>query len=160
MNSAELWSGHEYAWIPERGRGQSFSPYAKRIKVLSVKKIVQYGNERRTAMCTFEVLDWEGHSPYPEPEYRTEPAREIVAFWDEFWSEHEEQLEKRKQQEAEKVRKEYEAEIERRKIINGLVSAGFNEDDIRFDKTFGSYVRIEKEAVKDWLRNFSIEEGQ
>lgn len=153
MKASEFWAGHEYAWIPNRGKGESFSFNVRRIKVSRIMKHREYGNRNATTTVQFELLDWDGNSN-PEPDIRTANAREILAFWDDYWSEHEERLEKyveRKREEAEQVRRN---QLNTAAIKAGLIEKGFDERMF----TISHAVTIQRKEIMRWL-GIDVAEG-
>lgn len=149
MNSQSLWAGHDYAWIPNRGKGMTFSYSVVRVKVQKVSKRRLYGNQNASTLVTFEVLDWDG-IPNPSPDIRNGiPAREIIDFWDSYFNEHEDRLSgymERRAKEAQAIRTK---QMENAAITTALVERGFNKDDISIE--YSSYVRIDRKAMMEFL---------
>lgn len=151
MNSQSLWAGHDYAWIPNRGKGMTFSYSVIRVKVQKVSKHRLYGNQNATTLVTFEVLDWDG-IPNPSTDIRSGiPAREIIDFWDSYYNEHEERLNARKEQRAQEAAAARKKQMENHAIATALVERGFDKEDFNMDYSSTTYVRIDRKALMKFL---------
>lgn len=109
MNLQELWAGTDYAWYEDKGRGEKYRPYAKRVKVIRAFKQRIYGNQRESGFAEVMLLDDDGEPQLKQDgSHRTKEirARDIAMRWEPYAEERayrEAQREKmaREQEEAE-----------------------------------------------------------
>lgn len=99
MNAQSVWPGHEYAYVTYV-RKKHFPMNASRVKVLSLRKVKEWGNERDSTMATVTFVDSELT--------REVNVRNLHDFWDSYIDEREGRL-------AEKRREEEEAQERLRK---------------------------------------------
>lgn len=87
MNLQDLWSGNDYAWYEDKGRGEVYRSYAKRVKIIRTYKERIVGNTRETGYAEVMMLDDEG-SPKEDSQgnhiVRSIRARDVAMRWDEY----------------------------------------------------------------------------
>lgn len=151
MNAQSLWAGHEYAWIPQKQKGQTKSFSVRRVRLISMTKRRLYGNQNATTLVSFEVLDWDG-VPNPEPAIQSGiPAREIVDFWDSHWSENEEYYEGRKARIMEEAAQKRARQMEDATILAALDARGIPREHVTFPPNNSRLVYIERAQLMEWL---------
>jgi len=157
MDAASIWAGEHYAWMPDRGRYQNvetFTAQVKRVKVHGLRKAYRYGNDRRTTMVRFEVLDWDG-GEFAEQRIQEEPARQLVETWSEYFSMHEEKFEKHLERKREEARKEQERHDHEMMFRKKLQALGLDLDNVKFDR-YSKTISINLDELRRWLNLITV----
>ena len=125
MKAQSIWRGHDYAYIPSRGRNERFSFRVVRIKVKGTYQEKSQFKKNASTWAEVELLDWSGLSTGRTIRVR---AYDIVDFWNDFYSEYSEKLEaylvrEREQAAAAKRREQEKIEVlDFVKNLNHLIS--------------------------------------
>jgi hypothetical protein len=161
MNLNQILPGTDYAWLPNRGRGEEFrwpsahwpNDYMRgvhRVKAIRTFSEKRPGNKRETGYVEVFVLDEEGEFQYDEQgEYLTRKARvrDIATFWEEYEDErdHRTVLRDKERQEREARR------IEQERIWREQAEARERERQERLEAE-----RIERERIDQERRAYLL----
>lgn len=104
MNAQSVWPGHEYAYTPYV-RKKYFPTDARRVKVISVRKVSAWGKQRDDTMATIEFNSAPGV-------HREVNVRNLYDFWDSYEDEKNGRLAEAERKEQERIRQEEERKVE------------------------------------------------
>lgn len=159
MNLNQLWSGNDYAYFPNKGRGEVYRSNGVRVRIMRVYKRQLDGNTRESGFAEVLVLEDDGTpkqrrqwdsalSQYVEGDYIMEVrARDIALRWDEYVDEREHREAERHKQEEE--RRERYAQMERERLAR-------LEEERRLAEERAKKEEAQKEAIKTYLGTVGI----
>jgi hypothetical protein len=153
MNANQLWSGNDYAYSPNRGRGQSFIHGAERIRV--IRTFQERDNDSRRARTMVEGLFISNATGKPRKAYsgddlkRNVRARDIFMRWDEYEDEEryrDEQAEKIEQERRERQQKDQDSKT---RILEALEAKGIERTAVSSINDYG--ITISRHVIESWL---------
>lgn len=157
MNANALWAGNDYAYVEGRGRGQQYSPSAKRVRVIRVfPKKNSYYAERATTMVEAEFLTdngeprlWTYGQNVGQPIVREIRARDIINHWNEYAEMREyrkAQAAKIEEERQEQLRKE---QRDRERVIDAIELKGIERNAV-LRVSYGE-VCLDRDILESWL---------
>lgn len=153
MNANNIWSGNDYAYVPGRGRGVTFSWSAERIKAIRVyPKYDGYGRERATSMVECVALNDDGRPKKAvsgDDLIRHVRARDIIQRWEEYEDERDYRTEQREKIERERQQEEAKKEADRTKIVEALEAKGIERSAVASISEYA--VSINRHTLEEWL---------
>jgi multidrug efflux pump subunit AcrA (membrane-fusion protein) len=167
LNAQSLWAGEEYAFVNAKPRG-SFVMNARKGRVIRVWKQKEMFKENKTAYVQLEELDKETGDVLRLVEIK---ARDVIDFWTDFENERNGILKEREAEQAAKLAKyeqqrlereerervareareakERQDQVQRERLINGLVEKGVPRDLIL--SISQDYVSLSRTGLELWL---------
>lgn len=150
MNAQDIWAGHDYAHHPDKGRGRTFVPGARRIKVMRVFKAKPFsGAERFTSYADVLYLSKDGNPDDRYPDQRQVRCRDIISRWEEYAEEARQHAELHARQEREREETLLAREREKQAYINRLVSKGIPSDAIQHVTPYS--ITLKRKELLPWL---------
>lgn len=129
MKAQSLWIGSDYAYTEYRGRGRPLPLNAKRVKVLSLEKVVRFGKSKDETYVEVMMLTEEGT---PDERYNARTpkvrGRDIINFWDDYLADvtplRKEREERDKRYEEDRKRRQLEREERDAAVMVGTFIRG------------------------------------
>lgn len=130
MNAQDIWAGHDYAYVANKGRGVLWYENAERVQVRRLsKKKDYYASERARTMVevVFLTNDGEPRKYYSgDPMVREIRARDIFMRWEEYEEEQERRHRQAKQIAEQQARERAAAEQRKLVLLEALENKGID----------------------------------
>jgi hypothetical protein len=152
MNANSIWSGNDYAYLANRGRGQSFGWSAERVRAIRVYPKYGYAAERATSMVECVVCTDDGEikkSVAGTELIRDVRARDIISRWEDYEAERNYRKEQREKIERERQEKQAKEEQEKSRILEALETKGIERSAVSTITDYG--VTINRHVLESWL---------
>jgi hypothetical protein len=157
LNAQDIYVGGDYAYFPNRGRGESYRPSDRNVHRVKAMRVFKRKNshyaERLSTFVEVLFLNKEGIARMNgggAEMVREIAARDIVSEWEEYWNEDQVRQEERLKHEEERRKQEEQRKAEDEFILNRAAMRGMKREAIRINK-YNDNVTISRQEMKRWL---------
>lgn len=158
MNATSIWAGNDYAFIPNKRRGERFSLEAHRVKVRRVLKETRAGNSKASTFVEVQFVDcdtgepieytgWSGIVDRLEGGTYKVRAYDFVDFWENVHDQYLYMVKKRDQEKQEREQRTREAQAERTRLEEE------RQHRLNQVKTY----LLQKGVDPDWIMKFNFD---